>query len=72
MEAFQAWYDSALEVLRSLRGMGAWLGRYGGRRATTIGEMRRLLSAYQGTHGGGDGRTPATYRVFYAVSEGGG
>jgi len=69
VETFQARYAGALDVLRSLRGIGAAFRRYEDYRAMTVAQVRRLVHVYESRYAGEDGRVVATYRVLYAVSE---
>lgn len=69
VETFKVPYDGALEVLRSLRGIGAALKRYEDYRAMTAPQVRGLVRMYQEKCGRADGRVFVTYRVFYGVSE---
>ena len=48
MREVTAWFDTPLECIRSLKGIGA---SYGGRGVYTVAEMRRLLEEYEKTHG---------------------
>ena len=69
VETFQARYAGALDVLRSLRGIGAAFKRYEDYRAMTVAQVRQLVHVYESRYAGEDGRVVATYRVLYVVSE---
>ncbi len=67
-ELVVAWYDSALEALRSFRRIGAVFQGQQDYRALSPAQMRRLLACYN-RHADATGRIPVTHRVLFCLAE---
>ena len=67
-EALTTHYDCGLDVLRSLKLTGAWIGHGRDQGPLSVGELRRLLRHYEERHRGTAG-VPMTFEVLYLVAE---
>ncbi len=66
IQELTAWFETPLEGIRSLKGIGA---SYGGGEVYKVGEMRRLLQEYEKTFGVPGRGCPVSYRVWFGVAE---
>ena len=69
VEEIECLYESARQVLRSLKGIGATFQGHPGYVPLRAARLAGLLSHYESTFAKPNGQVPATYRVLFMIGE---
>lgn len=68
---FTVYYNSPVDALRAVRGIGASLSGHSGAPAVSPGALRKALDFYQSEFSDDSGSVPATYRIHFVTASGG-
>ena len=68
---FTVLYQSPVESLRAIRGIGASLSGHQAASVVSPGTLRKALNYYSCNYGDESGAVPATYKVHFVVASGG-